>query len=85
MSSPRKQLKLQKSVDGIKETITKVENNQNGFDKRVATVEKMQLLLNKMSLSYKIRRQNKEDNYKRRKLDGKILRKHFKVKLSLNK
>ncbi|MEC2977803.1 tail fiber domain-containing protein, partial [Bacillus cereus] len=29
-----------KSVDGIKETITKVENNQNGFDKRVATVEK---------------------------------------------
>ncbi|MGX1457043.1 phage minor structural protein [Bacillus thuringiensis] len=28
------------SVDGIKETITKVENNQSGFDKRVATVEK---------------------------------------------
>ena len=37
----------------MKETITKVENNQNGFDKRVATVEKMQLLLNKMSLPYK--------------------------------
>ncbi|MGX5627252.1 phage tail spike protein [Bacillus cereus] len=31
---------IAKSVDGIKETITKVENNQSGFDKRVATVEK---------------------------------------------
>ena len=78
----KKTTEITKSVDGMKETITKVENNQNGFDKRVATVEKMQLLLNKMSLPYKIHRQNKEDNYKRRKLDGKTLRKHCKVKLS---
>lgn len=31
---------LEQSVDGIKETVTKVENNQNGFDKRVTAVEK---------------------------------------------
>ncbi|PDZ29137.1 hypothetical protein CON85_07895 [Bacillus toyonensis] len=31
---------LEQSVDGIKETITNVENNQNGFDKRVTAVEK---------------------------------------------
>ncbi|MGH0792459.1 tail fiber domain-containing protein, partial [Bacillus cereus] len=36
----QKTTEIAKSVDGIKETITKVENNQNGFDKRVATVEK---------------------------------------------
>ncbi|MEC2982872.1 phage tail spike protein, partial [Bacillus cereus] len=36
----QKTTEITKSVDGIKETITKVENNQNGFDKRVATVEK---------------------------------------------
>ncbi|AFL46405.1 hypothetical protein BtBc_03965 [Bacillus thuringiensis] len=36
----QKTIEITKSVDGIKETITKVENNQNGFDKRVATVEK---------------------------------------------
>ncbi|QWI68513.1 phage tail protein [Bacillus mycoides] len=36
----KKTNEITKSVDGIKETITKVENNQNGFDKRVATVEK---------------------------------------------
>ncbi|MFC1446604.1 phage tail spike protein, partial [Bacillus cereus] len=36
----KKTTEIEKSVDGIKETITKVENNQNGFDKRVATVEK---------------------------------------------
>ena len=53
----KKTTEITKSVDGMKETITKVENNQNGFDKRVATVEKMQLLLNKMSLPYKIHRQ----------------------------
>ncbi|EJR41418.1 MULTISPECIES: phage tail spike protein [Bacillus cereus group] len=36
----QKTIEIAKSVDGIKETITKVENNQSGFDKRVATVEK---------------------------------------------
>ncbi|PGB56216.1 hypothetical protein COL95_03655 [Bacillus anthracis] len=36
----KKTIEITKSVDGIKETITKVENNQSGFDKRVATVEK---------------------------------------------
>ncbi|HDR4892281.1 TPA: tail fiber domain-containing protein [Bacillus cereus] len=36
----QKTTEIAKSVDGIKETITKVENNQSGFDKRVATVEK---------------------------------------------
>ncbi|HEF1854749.1 TPA: tail fiber domain-containing protein [Bacillus cereus] len=36
----KKTNEIMKSVDGIKETITKVENNQSGFDKRVATVEK---------------------------------------------
>ncbi|HDR6245290.1 TPA: tail fiber domain-containing protein [Bacillus cereus] len=36
----QKTTEITKSVDGIKETITKVENNQSGFDKRVATVEK---------------------------------------------
>ncbi|HDW3058641.1 TPA: hypothetical protein RMI67_006635, partial [Bacillus cereus] len=36
----QKTTEITKNVDGIKETITKVENNQNGFDKRVATVEK---------------------------------------------
>ncbi|HDR4365069.1 TPA: tail fiber domain-containing protein [Bacillus cereus] len=36
----KKTTEIEKSVDGIKETITTVENNQSGFDKRVATVEK---------------------------------------------
>ncbi|MDY0852849.1 phage tail spike protein [Bacillus thuringiensis] len=36
----QKTTEIAKSVDGIKETITKVENNQSGLDKRVATVEK---------------------------------------------
>ncbi|UIJ64448.1 hypothetical protein LW858_15740 [Bacillus cereus] len=36
----QKTTEITKSVDSIKETITKVENNQSGFDKRVATVEK---------------------------------------------
>ncbi|MGH0945296.1 phage tail spike protein, partial [Bacillus mycoides] len=36
----KKTNEITKSVDGIKETITKVENSQSGFDKRVATVEK---------------------------------------------
>ncbi|WMW41340.1 phage tail spike protein (plasmid) [Bacillus cereus] len=36
----KKTTEITKSVDVIKETITKVENNQSGFDKRVATVEK---------------------------------------------
>ncbi|ACP17120.1 prophage LambdaBa01, minor structural protein [Bacillus anthracis str. CDC 684] len=31
---------LEQSVNGIRETITKVENNQSGFDKRVTAVEK---------------------------------------------
>ena len=36
----KKTTEITRSVDGIKEAITKVENNQSGFDKRVATVEK---------------------------------------------
>ncbi|MFF1992828.1 phage tail spike protein [Bacillus mycoides] len=36
----KKTTDIEKSVDGIKVTITKVENSQSGFDKRVATVEK---------------------------------------------
>lgn len=36
----KKTNEITKSVDGTKEIITKVENNQSGFDKRVATVEK---------------------------------------------
>ncbi|ANN34875.1 hypothetical protein A9498_26635 [Bacillus thuringiensis serovar coreanensis] len=36
----KKTTDIVKSVDGIKENITKVEQNQTGFDKRVATVEK---------------------------------------------
>ncbi|MBU4640066.1 phage tail spike protein [Bacillus toyonensis] len=36
----KKTTEIEKSVNGIKETVTKVENNQGGFDKRVATVEK---------------------------------------------
>ncbi len=36
----KKTNEITKSVDGIKETVTKVENNQNGFDKRVLEVEK---------------------------------------------
>ncbi|TEA55788.1 hypothetical protein EZE46_04245 [Bacillus sp. BH2] len=36
----KKTTEITKSVDGIKETITKVENNQSGFENRVATVEK---------------------------------------------
>ncbi|PEJ56510.1 hypothetical protein CN906_31450, partial [Bacillus toyonensis] len=35
-----KTTEIAKSVDGIKETVTKVENNQSGFDKRVTEVEK---------------------------------------------
>ncbi|MGF2619142.1 phage tail spike protein [Bacillus cereus] len=35
-----KTTEIEKSVGGIKETITKVENNQSGFENRVATVEK---------------------------------------------
>ncbi|MEC2913825.1 phage tail spike protein, partial [Bacillus cereus] len=31
---------LEQSVDGVKSTVTKVQDNQAGFDKRVATVEK---------------------------------------------
>ncbi|MGX5643600.1 phage tail spike protein [Bacillus cereus] len=36
----KKTTDIEKSVDGIKETVTKVENNQNGFENRVTTVEK---------------------------------------------
>ncbi|PEE83466.1 phage tail spike protein [Bacillus toyonensis] len=36
----KKTTEIEKSVDGIKETVTKVDNNQNGFDKRVTAVEK---------------------------------------------
>ncbi|RAS94599.1 hypothetical protein A6E27_01450 [Bacillus cereus] len=36
----KKTTEIEKSVNGIKETITKVENNQSGFDKRVTEVEK---------------------------------------------
>ncbi|HEB4951912.1 TPA: hypothetical protein R0D49_001481 [Bacillus cereus] len=36
----KKTTEITKSVDGIKETITKVENNQSGFDKRVTVIEK---------------------------------------------
>ncbi|MDA2236389.1 hypothetical protein PDM89_25690 [Bacillus cereus] len=36
----KKTTEIEKSVDGIKETVTKVENNQGGFDKRVTAVEK---------------------------------------------
>lgn len=36
----KKTTEIEKSVDGIKETVTKVENNQSGFDKRVTEVEK---------------------------------------------
>lgn len=36
----KKTTEIVKSVDGIKETVTKVENNQTGFDKRVLEVEK---------------------------------------------
>ncbi|HDR7621843.1 TPA: phage tail protein [Bacillus mycoides] len=36
----KKTNEITKSVDGIKETVTKVENNQNGFDNRVLEVEK---------------------------------------------
>ncbi|HFK1434021.1 TPA: phage tail spike protein [Bacillus cereus] len=36
----KKTTEITKSVDGINETITKVENNQSGFENRVATVEK---------------------------------------------
>ncbi|PHB19798.1 phage tail spike protein [Bacillus toyonensis] len=36
----KKTTEIEKSVNGIKETVTKVENNQNGFDKRVTAVEK---------------------------------------------
>lgn len=36
----KKATEIEKSVGGIKETITKVENNQSSFDKRVTEVEK---------------------------------------------
>ncbi|OTW86367.1 hypothetical protein BK702_15180, partial [Bacillus thuringiensis serovar cameroun] len=36
----KKTTEIEKSVNGIKETVTKVENNQAGFDKRVTAVEK---------------------------------------------
>ncbi|MHC8669009.1 phage tail spike protein [Bacillus cereus] len=36
----KKTTDIEKSVDGIKETVTKVENYQNGFENRVTTVEK---------------------------------------------
>ncbi|SME70772.1 chromosome segregation protein [Bacillus cereus] len=36
----KKTTDIEKSVDGIKETVTKVENNQNGFENRVTIVEK---------------------------------------------
>ncbi|KXY18252.1 hypothetical protein AT259_20510 [Bacillus cereus] len=36
----KKATEIEKSVNGIKETVTKVENNQGGFDKRVTAVEK---------------------------------------------
>ncbi|QPW49543.1 hypothetical protein G9298_17900 [Bacillus thuringiensis] len=36
----KKTNEIEKSVNGIKETVTKVENNQGGFDKRVTAVEK---------------------------------------------
>ncbi|MGH1313751.1 phage tail spike protein [Bacillus toyonensis] len=36
----KKTTEIEKSVTGIKETVTKVDNNQSGFDKRVTAVEK---------------------------------------------
>ncbi|PGC86175.1 phage tail spike protein [Bacillus toyonensis] len=36
----KKATEIEKSVNGIKETVTKVNNNQSGFDKRVTAVEK---------------------------------------------
>ncbi|WIG29992.1 phage tail spike protein [Bacillus toyonensis] len=36
----KKTTEIEKSVIGIKETVTKVDNNQSGFDKRVTAVEK---------------------------------------------
>ncbi|XLP22092.1 phage tail spike protein [Bacillus toyonensis] len=36
----KKNTEIEKSVNGIKETVTKVDNNQSGFDKRVTAVEK---------------------------------------------
>ncbi|EOP26123.1 phage minor structural protein [Bacillus toyonensis] len=36
----KKTTEIEKSVNGIKETVTKVDNNQSGFDKRVTAVEK---------------------------------------------
>ncbi|MFB6735939.1 phage tail spike protein, partial [Bacillus toyonensis] len=36
----KKTTEIEKSVTGIKETVTKFENNQSGFDKRVTAVEK---------------------------------------------
>ncbi|PFY08557.1 phage tail spike protein [Bacillus toyonensis] len=36
----KKATEIEKSVNGIKETVTKVDNNQSGFDKRVTAVEK---------------------------------------------
>ncbi|MGA4816071.1 hypothetical protein ACPA9J_16965 [Pseudomonas aeruginosa] len=66
-----------KSVDGIK-TITKVENNQSGFDKRVATVEKDAAAIKQnVSLiqTYRTRKAIKAKSWME-----KILQKHFKVK-----
>ncbi|PGC59208.1 hypothetical protein COM24_01475, partial [Bacillus toyonensis] len=36
----KKTTEIEKSVTGIKETVTKVDNNQSGFDERVTAVEK---------------------------------------------
>ncbi|PEJ03368.1 phage tail spike protein, partial [Bacillus toyonensis] len=36
----KKATEIEKSVNGIKETVTKVDNNQSGFDKRVTAIEK---------------------------------------------
>lgn len=46
-------------MNGIRETITKVENNQSGFDKRVTAVEKMLKVLRKMLVRYRKCKRNK--------------------------
>ncbi|MEF7498110.1 hypothetical protein V4Q87_04135 [Bacillus anthracis] len=59
---------LEQSVNGIRETITKVENNQSGFDKRVTAVEKMLKVLRKMLVRYRKCKRNKVKKFLKRNL-----------------
>ena len=63
----KKTTEIETSVKGIKETITKVENNQTNFDKRVTAVEKTLRVLHKTLARYNKRKRHKVNKFLKRK------------------